>query len=177
VWAALKLLDDEYKLSDGYILLGHSAGATLSYQLLMGEHVLGDGAPAPSAPLPSAIVGIAGIYDLVAIDHRHQGQYAGFITSAFGEDRDGWRRFSPSSYSGSFGKGTTTLAVSVLAWSQDDSLVDEPEVDAMTEKLVRDGAKSSTVKTLTGEHDVVWKEGTQIPPLVAKAMASLKASA
>ncbi|KAM4056085.1 alpha/beta hydrolase fold domain-containing protein [Hirsutella rhossiliensis] len=173
VAAALRLLAAEHRLADdGYVLVGHSAGATLALQLLMGGH---DGGP--PVPLPAAIVAISGIYDLVGINARRAGSYAAFISAAFGPegDGDGWRAASPACFSGSFRDrwpGNNRLAL--LAHSPDDSLVDAAETDAMAAKLAADGVDVSVVKDLTGEHNFVWQDGEQVARLVGQVLARLR---
>lgn len=169
---ALKFLVDHHGLGEEYILVGHSAGATLALQLLMGKDALGGREPVLSVPLPRAVVGISGIYDLVGVDERHTG-YTDFITSAFGSDRKDWRKDSPATYAGDFSKKWPSEKLAVLAWSNEDSLIDEPEIDAMAAKLSQDGVKTSIIKNLTGDHDDIWKEGSQIKQLVKLTLNSL----
>lgn len=173
---ALRFLTDNYGLTaeeggeqgSGYVLIGHSAGATLAFQLFMTEDALSD-----SIPQPAAVIGISGIYDLVGLDDRHTG-YTGFISSAFGDSREDWKRASPATYSGNFARNWTADKPTILAWSADDTLIDEPEIDAMNTKLSQDGIRVSVIKDLTGEHDDVWKEGSQIQRLVELVIKDLQ---
>ena len=175
VESALNFLRQEHGLKDdNYVLVGHSAGATLAFQLLMGSSTR---AHAPSnPPLPAAIIGVSGIYDLVALDNRHQGNYAGFITSAFGDNREVWEAASPAAYTGSFKTSWPCSKFAILAWSQQDTLIDEPEIDAMAGKLIADRVNVFITKDLTGEHDDVWKQGSQLAQLVLQSLAQLEAS-
>ena len=154
IWSALKLLVSEYGLSSDYILIGHSAGAFLAHQLLMGRDALDGQEPPPEVPLPAAIIGISGIYDLNGIDERNEG-YTGFIAGAFGDNKDTWRNISPTEYNGNYKENWASGKLLLLAWSPKDSLVDEPEIDAMNAKLIKDGVNVTLVKDLTGDHDVV----------------------
>lgn len=166
----------EYQLSDDYVLVGHSAGATLALQLLMGEAALAGQPLQQRVPLPAAVVGMAGIYDLVGLNARRGGAYAGFMAAAFGDDEAAWREASPARYGGSFRAswpGGGRLAV--LAHSRDDSLVDRAETDAMAARLARDGVDVCVVGDLTGEHDFVWRDGSQVVRLVGQALARLQA--
>ncbi|KAH7176043.1 hypothetical protein EDB81DRAFT_874860 [Dactylonectria macrodidyma] len=58
----------------------------------------------------------------------------------------------------------------VLAWSPDDTLVDEPEVDGMTPKLERDDVPVTVIKSMKGAHDFVWEDGRQAAQLVEEVL-------
>ncbi|RCI11839.1 hypothetical protein L249_7553 [Ophiocordyceps polyrhachis-furcata BCC 54312] len=166
VRAALQMLSQQHGLQENsYVLVGHSAGATLSFQLLMGEAAL-QGQPLIYAPLPIAVIGIAGIYDMSAINDRFRGAYSDFLTMAFGTDLSLWHRASPARFMGSFRHSLPPSGTVLLARSPQDSLVDEPELDTMARKLEADGVAFSVVKTLRGEHNSVWADGDQITALV-----------
>ncbi|RPB28420.1 alpha/beta-hydrolase, partial [Terfezia boudieri ATCC MYA-4762] len=75
VRAALKFLNDTYQMRN-YILIGHSAGATLCFQ------ILGSGTPCTGL-LPKAVIGLAGIYDLRGLVEEYP-DYRGFVEGAFG---------------------------------------------------------------------------------------------
>jgi hypothetical protein len=127
-------------------------------------------------PLPAAIIGVSGIYDLLTLDNRHQGNYAGFITSAFGGNKEVWEAASPAAYTGSFKTSWPTSKLAILAWSHQDTLIDEPEIDAMAGKLITDRVNVFITKDLTGEHDDVWQQGSQLAQLVWQSIAQLQAS-
>jgi kynurenine formamidase len=176
---ALRFLTENYGLSaeDGgervehgnaYVLIGHSAGATLAFQLFMAEDTL-----CGCIPQPAAVIGISGIYDLVGLDDRHTG-YTSFISSAFGDSKENWKRASPATYPCSFAGRWTADKPTILAWSAEDSLIDEPEIDAMSARLSQDGIQASVIKDLTGEHDDVWREGSQIHRLVQLVIGDLQ---
>ncbi|POR35043.1 Kynurenine formamidase [Tolypocladium paradoxum] len=177
VRAALKFLESEYQLANDYVLVGHSAGATLAYQLFMGEAALAGQRMPQTIPLPAAVIGIAGIYDLVGLNDRHSGNYAGFISAAFGTDQKAWRRASPAGFAGSIKENWPGCPYSLLAYSAEDSLIDSPETDSMAVKLAEDGVDLSVVRDLTGEHDVVWQDGSQVARLVAQVLERLSHTA
>ncbi|POS79474.1 hypothetical protein DHEL01_v202126 [Diaporthe helianthi] len=146
----------------GYVLFGHSAGAFLAYQALLGPNLCSRGLGGDFVA-PAAVVGFEGIYDLVGLDGRMGGEYAGFMEAAFGEDRDGWRAASPATAAGSFGKwaGQKGPRLAVLAHSADDELVDMPEVGTMEERLRRDGVRDLLVfRDLKGGHFDVVRDGS-----------------
>ncbi|KAJ5249039.1 hypothetical protein N7468_000490 [Penicillium chermesinum] len=161
VEAALAFLQNTYNFGPRYILVGHSCGATLAFQAVMGA-VAGhreqsfNGAedsgidveqvsmsPAPLPPKltahPMAIVGVAGIYDLRKLqnDHRDSPAYREIIEGAFGTDELLWDAVSPAQMEGSRGieGGWKTGRLVVLAHSKDDELVDEGQQTALLEAL------------------------------------------
>lgn len=153
------------------MLVGHSAGATLALQLLMA------GRDGGSLPLPAAVVAVSGIYDLVSLDARRAGTYAGFLAAAFGPRRDDWRAASPACFEGSFAARWPGRRLALLAHSPDDTLVDAAETDAMAAKLRADGVDVCVAKDLWGEHDLVWRDGEQLARLVGLVLARLRGDA
>lgn len=162
VEAALAFLQNTYGFGPRYILAGHSCGATLAFQAVMGavaghrEQSLGGDvddasagaeristSPGPLPPrlsaAPVAIVGVAGIYDLRLLrnTHREISAYQEFIAGAFGEDEMLWDAVSPAQMIGSRGVegGWRTGRVAVLAHSTDDELVDKGQLESMREAL------------------------------------------
>jgi len=142
--------------SKGYdwIAVGHSCGATLSFQMCMGESFGWDfpfsasksnesSSTSPytsiSAPLtpPLAIVGLEGIYSLPLLVHNHTSDpfYKFFVQSAFGPDTDIWREASPvdGEYETAFAEGGL-LAV-VLGHSDEDELVEWEQTESMQQCL------------------------------------------
>lgn len=163
VVSGLAFLQRQLGFGGDYVLFGHSAGAFLAYQALLGPALLRPRGPPEDIALPAAAVGFEGIYDLVGLDGRMGGGYAGFIEGAFGEDRDGWRDASPATAAGSFGEwaGREGPRLAVLAHSADDELVDMPEVGTMEERLRRDGVRDVLVfRDLKGGHFDVVSDGS-----------------
>lgn len=173
IWLALEYLRVNFQLDENYILVGHSAGATLAFQLLMGNGALGDWSH-NQVPLPTAIIGISGIYDLVGLNDRFGGGYAFFIEAAFGDDQGIWRGASPTRFGGSFNEKWGDGKFAYLAWSPEDSLIDEPEIDNMAKKLKSDGVSVAVDKGLHGEHDFVWEDGAQVSRLVVETLEKLR---
>ncbi|KAI1036571.1 hypothetical protein LB503_002954 [Fusarium chuoi] len=170
IWSALNYLQGKYELSNNYILVGHSAGATLAFQLLMSGDIL---ASHPKGPLPIAIVGVSGIFDLVGLNARHNGGYAGFIGAAFGDDKSAWEKASPVRFGSNFRDNWADGKLTMLAWSAEDTLIDEPEIDTMASLLTEQGLEVEVNKHLRGEHDFVWQDGSQIARLVITTLHHL----
>ncbi|KAF3770737.1 alpha/beta-hydrolase [Cryphonectria parasitica EP155] len=145
-----------------YVLFGHSAGGFLGYQVLVREAArdrFADLAP------PTAVVGFEGIYDLVGLNGRMEGNYTGFMEAAFGPDEGGgWARASPATTAGqSFGAwgGAGAGRLAVLAHSPGDELVDMADCDAMEARLKADGVANVKVyRDLKGGHFEVLGDGS-----------------
>ncbi|KAK6219650.1 hypothetical protein QIS74_05152 [Colletotrichum tabaci] len=173
IWSALAFLQREYDIQDRYILIGHSAGATLALQLPMGPVALG-AAPPSEVKMPAAFIGVAGIYELHDFNARHGQSYTQFIAGAFGEDQKSWNKVVPATFSGSFKDALPAQNLILLAWSPDDSLVDEPEIDGMASKLKKDGVECTVAKNLTHDHDFAWEDGKHIARLLSEALDLLR---
>lgn len=166
--AGLRFLQGKFGFGSDYVFFGHSAGAFLNYQVLLGPACLpGDGRQLKDrfgdVKLPVAVVGFEGIYDLAGLNRRMEGKYAGFMEAAFGRDEAGsWDAASPATASGRFkawSDGVGKLAV--LAHSPDDELVDMAECDTMEARLKRDGITNLKVyRDLKGRHFEVLRDGS-----------------
>lgn len=173
VISALRFLDAEYAIGNNYVLIGHSAGGSLVHQVIMNSDASCGWAPA--VPLPAALISISGIHDLRGMVARHGGVYEEFTTGVFGPDKHVWDAVSPATFAGNFkdvwGDGSRLV---ILANSAEDTLIDMPELDVMEARLIRDGITPIAIRDLHLEHDDIWREGTQVAALVAKAMAKLQ---
>ncbi|EED24046.1 conserved hypothetical protein [Talaromyces stipitatus ATCC 10500] len=162
VQTALAFLQDKYGFGDRYILVGHSCGATLSFQVVMNKV---QGANATTFPKPKAIAGVCGIYDLKLLrnDYRHIKIYEDFIKGAFGSDEELWDGVSPGKVTSADGvaSGWENGRVAVLASSTGDLLINQPQLDAMLEVLkhwqtLAQGRDLVEINDLKEEHDDVW---------------------
>lgn len=169
------------------MLFGHSAGACLAYQTLLGRSCLGGGPGGESKDededgfddvvRPAAAVGFEGIYDLRGLDARMGGAYASFLEPAFGPDVGGaWDAASPATAAGSYGAWCSGGSygdggdgdgdgapgrLAVLAHSPGDELVDMAECDAMEARLRADGVPEVRVfRDLEGGHFDVLNDGS-----------------
>lgn len=170
VVSALSFLQQRYRFGENYVLVGHSCGATMAFQSVM-PCVIPRRRPAP----PTAILGVAGIYDLRLLRDKHVDipAYQEFLEGAFGPEGTGlWDAVSPACVKGSGGveggwRDGRRLAV--LARSSGDELVDASQGDAMRETLRARWASSSgetrhlvTILSLQGNHDDAWRGGEQL---------------
>ncbi|KAJ5158928.1 uncharacterized protein N7500_008579 [Penicillium coprophilum] len=215
VEAALAFLQNTYGFGSRYILIGHSCGATLAFQAVMGavshhreqafvgstenpDNSIGfvSASPGPLPPAltaqPTAIVGVAGIYDLRRLrdTHANISAYHEFIEGAFGTDEVLWDGVSPAQMVGSRGVegGWKSGRLAVLAHSKEDGLVDESQVEAMKEALknweqnqaqipkeeLSHGDRRVRVLSISGAHDEAWENGEQLARAITFAFEQLQ---
>ena len=147
--------------------------------------------PLTAPAQPTAIVGVAGIYDLRLLRDTHAdiSAYQEFIEGAFGADEMLWDGASPAQVTGSRGVegGWKSGRLAVLAHSKDDGLVDVPQIEGM-EKTLRNWEKAEAqisvqevshcdrrvrVLSITGAHDEAWEKGEQLARAVTFAFEQL----
>ncbi|KAJ6131173.1 hypothetical protein N7523_001633 [Penicillium sp. IBT 18751x] len=214
VEAALAFLQNTYGFGPRYILVGHSCGATLAFQSVMGsvadhremahnpDAEGGTGVEAVSTtpePLPprlrakpTAIIGVAGIYDLRRLidTHRSIPAYREFVEGAFGPDDMVWDAVSPAQMIGSRGVegGWKTGRLVVLAQSPDDELVDMGQREAMQDALkgweqteaqvppeeLTHKDRRVRILDISGAHDDAWINGDEIARSVQFAFKELQ---
>jgi len=174
-------------LTDNYILVGHSCGATLALQVAMSQATWPSSSSEsgtkhtvkPHPPL--AVVGIEGIYDLPALVNYHTAHpiYETFATSAFGPSRDVWRNVSPTNgqYEDSWSNGRLVL----LGHSKEDELVEWEQVELMEKTLrsqgfgdVRGKQRVMEVMRLEGLHNGGWQTGGEVVKAIERALEILE---
>lgn len=192
--SALVFLQRTYGFGSNYVLLGHSAGAALAFQLLATSPLPSSSTSAPTTGagtrqaeypvLPAAVVAFEGLYDFTGVNERFGGEYASFFRSAFGDDPEGWDVAAPIKFPGNYTERWTGGEFLLLGWSTDDTLVDEPEADNMAQRL-RDvdgfveGDESAgkkrllLLKDLRGDHDELWQRGEEVARMVWIALRKL----
>ncbi|KAI9641765.1 Kynurenine formamidase [Ciborinia camelliae] len=165
VCSALSYLQSKHSIEDQYLLVGHSCGATLAMQILMGKEFLHScGIPYESLDfkLPRYVLGVAGIYDLRLLRDTHSHPaYNEFLTEAFGSNEKVWDEVSPARFSNfdEFGKSGKVLA---FATSRNDELVDEEQIDVMMRNVqdIDGGVVVKNLKNmLKGAHNEIWETG------------------
>ncbi|CAG7922045.1 unnamed protein product [Penicillium olsonii] len=215
VEAALAFLQNTYSFGGRYILVGHSCGATLAFQVVMGavsnhreqafsgatenpEISVGvvSASPGPLPPpltaQPTAIVGVAGIYDLRRLRDSHPdiSAYREFIEGAFEADELLWDGVSPAQMAGSRGVegGWKSGRLAVLAHSKEDELVDESQLEGMEESLrqwekleaqipvqeLSHRDRRVRVLPISGAHDEAWERGDQLAYAIIYALEQLR---
>lgn len=188
VEAALALLQARYGFGERYILVGHSCGATMSFQAVMGSSGGGfqaESAPAFPLPRPTAILGVAGIYDLRLLrdTYRDRPEWQEFIEGAFGSDETLWDSVSPARVEGANGveSGWKVGRLVVLAHSPEDGLVDASQGEAMRWALTRwernqvDGRNRRVVMLpVKGQHDDPWEKGEELARAITATVQELQ---
>ncbi|KAJ8060285.1 hypothetical protein OCU04_010622 [Sclerotinia nivalis] len=165
ICSALSYLQSKYSIEDQYLLVGHSCGATLALQVLMGkEYLRSCGIPYEplNFKLPQYFLGAAGIYDLKLLRDTHpHPAYNEFLTEAFGGDEKVWDEVSPARFPDFEGIGKSGKVLA-FATSPNDELVDETQIDVMV-KSVQGVADEVVVKNLKGilkgAHNKIWETG------------------
>lgn len=185
VWAALSLLQNKFAFGSNYILYGHSAGATLAYQVLMGSAALkvdgkdvpgGITEPPADVALPVAVVGFEGIYDMVALNQRMGDAYRSLFAGPFGDDDERWTEASPAAFTGSYSDnwGGPSGKLAVVAHSPRDELIDMPEADLMEKRLRQEeGLCVLAYRDLDGLHDEIVEDGKYIARVLFQTLQEL----
>lgn len=167
---ALLYLQEQYHIHSHYILVGHSAGATMAFQLH--QTLL----PGRALPRPSSVLGIAGIYNFESFvdSHSEISAYKEIMYNAFPE-RKFWDEASP--YSSSRNKETLWehAEVIVISRSKDDELVEKDQASFMLERARSIPKATEKVHFLeaSGAHDKIWSSGNILASLVVKTLGML----
>ncbi|GAP84116.1 putative kynurenine formamidase [Rosellinia necatrix] len=191
VRAALALLQRTYGFGANYVLVGHSAGGSLAFQLLTTAAPASAGEAGEGPVPPAAIVGFGGLYDFTGIDARRGGAYGPFFRGAFGDDPAAWDAAAPVKFAGDYAAAWPGGRFALIGSSPDDTLVDELEADNMAHRLRdvdgfvegeerknnnnNDKKKLLRLKDLRGDHDEVWKSGEHVARMVWIALRELGA--
>jgi kynurenine formamidase len=152
-----------------YILVGHSCGATLAFQVVKSLHLR-----------PKAIVGLAGIYDIVKFveDERPSPElykiYKELITGAFGESKDVWKDASPASYSLPILRETLKGVKTIIGHSKADELCKFAQSETMVDILKEaDMPVTKFLKYENSGHDEMWEKGQDIAQAIICAIEAL----
>ena len=174
VFAALYFLQQKYGFEERYLLAGHSCGATLAFQVVMGRRnwISSD----MEIALPLGILGLEGIYDFVKLrdHHRNIPAYQSFLEGAFGGSEDIWVEASPSS--GDYGKSWPNGRLALVTHSLEDELVEKEQAALMDQTLRRGAAGEHSKRTnvfhllKAGKHDEIWECGTALAAMIEKAV-------
>lgn len=164
-----------YYLADGeyhseYLLVGHSAGATMAFQILAESDY-----PHPMVPTPTAILGVEGIYDLEELVKSFERipVYREFIANAFEDDTILWKRASPTSkWKPALWEAASAL---IIAHSDDDELVDQKQADLMLECVRQDPKTRDKAHFLKahGGHDEIVTKGYELARLIEEALGRI----
>ena len=179
---AVASLQKRFKFEDRYILVGHSVGATMALQVVLGSRIPGLGPQSmrsEQSPQPSAILGVCGIYDIPELlkSYSHVPIYHDFIVGAFGCNDSLYSQVSParhraSEYSAAWKKGRLLM----LAESSEDELINAQQLELMQEVFRdADSRVATEIRTLQihGEHDDIWRKGKEMARAVREVILFL----
>ncbi|KAF1984701.1 hypothetical protein K402DRAFT_380443 [Aulographum hederae CBS 113979] len=203
VLKGLRWLGREYGRGHDYILVGHSCGGTIAFQVALSQKPWTN--PSPSEPSqtatttdnedddtpspPISLLSLAGLHNLplLATNHISIPFYATFLAAAFGPSRAVWEAASPTSFSRLTERWEGGRLV-VLGWSGEDGLVEGEQREGMRGVLrgqgwVEDGGgegdgegggnRRLMMVDLEGGHDEVWEGGMQLCKVIALAVEEL----
>ncbi|KAF2746578.1 alpha/beta-hydrolase [Sporormia fimetaria CBS 119925] len=193
IYSALSWLHTNYSVgkTDGfrYILSGHSCGATLALQYSLGLSPPASASTTEIAHPPSALLLTAGIYSLPTLLRTHEPPqcsediariYQDIVTGAFGTNEEEWAAASPADV---LARGKVSLPEGlrrmVLAWSEEDELVEREQREEMVAVLQscgwdREGGKKVVeCVDLKGGHDFVWEDGKEMAGLFGKVVRGI----
>ena len=174
VLSALAFLQDQYGFNGRYLLVGHSCGATLAFQVTMAKW---QAHGSVYSSMPQGVLGLEGIYDLVALRDAHKdlSVYQELLENAFGSEIN-WDGASPTS--ANFSKSWTHGKLAVLAHSINDELVDQGQLDRMAARLKECGGpgRRDLILSLVGKHDEIWGQGWELAQSIVTALRHLLAA-
>lgn len=161
---ALLYLESQYHISGRYLLVGHSAGATIAFEL--------HGNSSSKLPAPVGILGVAGIYHFEAFlkNHSESPAYLEFMESAF-PDRALWEKAAPYTNRESGSAVWEHVKAVIIAHSEDDELIEEEQTSFMLQRA-RSILQNEKVHFLHthGHHDEIWRSGHILADLITKSL-------
>jgi hypothetical protein len=169
----LLYLEEHYHIGDRYLLVGHSAGATMVFELHNWYM------PRAMLPVPAAVLGVAGIYNFEAFieDHSETPAYRELIENAF-PDKRLWERASPyKNHLPNYAAWEQAKAI-IISHSDQDELVEKAQSSYMLERARMAPHCKDKVHFLKagGEHDEIWASGTILADLITKSIEILMSS-
>jgi acetyl esterase/lipase len=163
VKSGLKFLQDKYGFGSNYVLIGHSCGATLALQTVLGSSMV-DPAKDLALEPPKGIAGVCGIYNIpLMLETNSHPAYREFVAGAFGDEASLWEKISPSVQVKRDQRCLSRFVV-CLAYSLDDELIDEPQVRSLGR---------GDLLVLKGAHDEIWQSGTELAKVVFNIVTSI----
>jgi acetyl esterase/lipase len=182
VLKGLAYLQSKAGFGSNYILLGHSCGATLAFQVAMSHSNWGASAMDLQVAKPKVIIGLNGLYDMPKLirepgeKHLHlKAAYEGFTRLAFGDDEKVWGAMSPISV-GHWKNEWVEGEKVVFVQSHEDTLVPYWQTKDMQEKFISSKSEALVVEELgaNGDHNELWSKGERLAEIVVEVVNSLK---
>lgn len=169
---ALLFLEEKYKISGRYVLIGHSCGATLAFQVPIEYNHF------TMVPQPACIIGSEGIYDIPSLVKVHDQVpfYRQFCCAAFGNVEKAWVEASPyTAKTQAIWANTRTL---IISHSEEDDLVEKEQATKMLERLAGtlEWHGQSRYAPVTGSHNETWEKGTEMAKIILEGLDSWRLS-
>ncbi|KPI36201.1 Kynurenine formamidase [Cyphellophora attinorum] len=168
---------------EGYVLVGHSVGATLAMNALL--HMQNQEGIAP----PVGIVGVSGIYDFIRLHETFPG-YDAMTRNAV--DEEDWEGISVArkrrgeieaawAAAGGEGGGKENKRWLLLAHSKEDTLVDWGQLEAMANVFKMDSSKDGPaavtvkcdVEEIKGKHNACWEDGRELARVIERCVGEI----
>jgi kynurenine formamidase len=169
----LLYLEEHYQIGNRYILVGHSAGATMAFELH--DWYM----PRRNLPIPAVVLGIAGIYNFEAFveEHSEIPAYREFMENAFPEKRL-WERASPYQNRLPNSAAWEQAEAIIVSHSDQDELVEKAQSSYMLGRARMSPHCKEHVHFLeaSGAHDEIWASGYILAGLISKAVQILRSS-
>lgn len=184
VLRGLAFLQKIFHFGSNFILVGHSCGAALAFQVLM-DASRWDLKEAEGLEFvrPKTVIGLNGLYDFPSLvrdpGHKHawlKDDYRTFIRGAFGDAEEVWRRTSPALVqSWSTEWNTVEGRKTILVQSQEDSLVPYGQLEALIEALQRSKSTDLQICEImaSGDHNDLWLQGKRLAEILSKVICSI----
>lgn len=181
VIAGIAELQRKYGFGSNYLLVGHSVGATLAFQVALCQQSswqppsASSGSSASSAiDPPSGILGLNGVYSFPAL-HKSFPSYASMTLGALGSDPKVYAAVSPATYSASTYASTWNPShgrkrIIVLAASPQDTLVDVKQGEVMLESLKDESTSEEVSVARRMSTATAFSDATTINPATASNM-------
>lgn len=181
VLTGLAYLQEKAGFGSNYILLGHSCGATLAFQVAMSHINWGADATGMKVKKPKAIVGLNGLYNLTELisspGDKHaplKPVYDAFTRLAFGDDEQVWREASPivvGDWATEWSEGVKV----VLVQSKEDNLVPYKQTADMLKKLKQSNPDGLSIEELEagGDHNALWQSGGRLAEIISLVVKGL----
>ncbi|KAK6544369.1 hypothetical protein TWF694_001070 [Orbilia ellipsospora] len=175
ILTAITFLQHRYQFGRNYILVGHSAGATLALQSLRSkfngrnvESVIPSAEAFLPGGLPRAVICTEGIYNLPDLVDEYPG-YTSFVQNAFGQPSQIWFDASPACLPGWKSEYDGTI---VIVQSREDELLSMRQAEGFVRVLEAEGVKVD-VEIVGGKHDEVFKQD-ELVGIVKEVLAEMK---
>jgi kynurenine formamidase len=170
---ALLYLEKQYRIGDRFLLVGHSAGATMAFELHNWYM------PHSPLPTPAGVLGVAGIYHFEAFIQAHSKipMYREIMENAI-PDTKLWERASPyRNRLPGHAKWEQAKAV-IISHSSQDELVEKAQPSYMLERvrLTPHFREKAHFLEASGSHDEIWQSGDILAGLIIKSLQILQSA-